>query len=161
MRILHITPYFPPTWSYGGIPRIVDGLTAAQSMLGASVSVMTTDVFSANERNHMSYRRKHGKVEVLTLNNWSNRLAYSQQLFLPKGISKALSDVIKPDVIHLHGHRHLLNNHAMRYARKHGIKTILTANGTLRRHEQKQHLKIAWDWAISGQIPFRRSLYCS
>jgi hypothetical protein len=29
MHVLQVTPYFPPTWAYGGIPRIVDGLSRA------------------------------------------------------------------------------------------------------------------------------------
>ena len=45
MHILHVTPYYPPTWAYGGIPRIVDGLSRAQQKQGHKVSVLTTDVF--------------------------------------------------------------------------------------------------------------------
>ena len=125
VHILHITPYFPPTWSYGGIPRIVSGLSAAQAKLGARVSVMTTDAYDKERRSGVPQVRKEGSVEVYTLKNRSNRLAYNHQLFLPIGMPAALESLSPPDVIHMHGHRHLLNNYAYHYARRGNIKTLL------------------------------------
>ena len=57
------------------------------------------------------------------------------------------------DIIHLHGHRHLLNNLVVRWAKRRGIPYVFTANGTLRRHERKVRFKKAWDTLISGSIP--------
>jgi glycosyltransferase involved in cell wall biosynthesis len=94
-------------------------------------------------------------MRVLTCRNLSNRLAYDHQLFLPRDVTEQLSRLPRPDVIHLHGHRHLLNNAAERYARTHFIPMVLTANGTLLRHERKQHLKLLWDMLVSGRIPGR------
>ena len=73
------------------------------------------------------------------------------------GVNEALKGIKRPDIIHLHGHRHLLNAAAVRYARQEGIPTILTANGTLPRHERKIALKAIWDIAVSGHVPLGAS----
>jgi len=154
VHILQITPYFPPTWAYGGIPRIVDGLSRALVARGHQVTVLTTDALDQSERASVPDDRDHHGVRVLTARNLSNQLAYSHQLFIPQGVRALLGrlgdDV---DLMHLHGHRHLLNNQAISWGRSHGIPYVLTANGTLLRHERKIGLKWLWDQAVSGQIP--------
>jgi len=115
------------------------------------VTVLTTDAFDGARRADVPPERDHEGVRVRTVRNLSNRLAYSQQLFLPRGVARALDGLPPIDVIHLHGHRHLLNNAALRAAPE--IPYALTANGTLRRHEKKIGLKGVWDLTISGGIP--------
>jgi glycosyltransferase involved in cell wall biosynthesis len=153
MRVLHITPYFPPTWSFGGIPRIVDGLTRAQSELGMEPHVLTTDCYDASRRSGCEPERGHHGVRVYTVENLSNRLAYRQQLFLPMGMAERLDALPDMDIVHLHGHRHLLNNIAVSFAKRRGIPYVLTANGTLRRHERKRQLKWIWDQVVAGHVP--------
>jgi glycosyltransferase involved in cell wall biosynthesis len=157
VHVLQVTPYFPPTWAFGGIPRIVDGLSRALVEHGVQVSVLTTDAYDGTRRAGVPELRDHHGVRVMTVANVNNRLAYEHQLFLPRGVASALdrmeADVGRPDVLHLHGHRHLLNNGAVRWARSRGIPHVLTANGTLSRHEQKVGLKLLWDLAISGRVP--------
>ena len=156
MHILQVTPYYPPAYAYGGIPRIVNGLSHALTQLGHQVSVLTTDVYDQKSRVQSGFR-KDQQVQVWTVSNWSNRLAFQQQLFLPRLQSPILDDIAKTspiDIIHLHGHRHLLNNLVLHWAKKHQIPYVFTANGTLRRHEQKVQFKRIWDKLISGHIPF-------
>ena len=150
MHILHVTPYFPPTWAYGGIPRIVSGLTTYQKQLGHTISVLTTDVLDAQHRNMSPLHKKEKGIEILTLPNLSNRLAY-KQLFLPTK-RYALEKIPKPDIIHMHGHRHLLNNIAYEYAQKHNIPYVLTSNGTLHIHERWLQLKKIWDAVFADKI---------
>ncbi len=153
MHVLQVTPYFPPSWAFGGIPRIVDGLSRALVARGVQVTVLTTDAFDARRRAPVGPDREHEGVRVLTLKNLSNRLAYGQQLFVPVG-GPAVLDALGPvDVVHLHGHRHLLNNLAVAFTQRRGIPYVMTANGTLLRHERKQLIKLAWDLLISGPIP--------
>ena len=138
MHVLQVTPYFPPTWSYGGIPRIVDGLSRALVDKGIEVSVLTTDAFDEKNRTNLPQIRNYQGITVYTMPNISNRLAYHHQLFLPtrwKLIAKQLSGI---DLVHLHGHRHLLNNIAAHFAAKNNLPYVFTANGTLRRHESKK-----------------------
>ena len=153
MRVLHITPYFPPTWSFGGIPRIVDGLSRAQAELGMEVHVLTTDCFDAERRSGTAAERDHHGVRVHTVRNLSNHLAYRQQLFLPMGMAGRMKGLPQVDIVHLHGHRHLLNNVAVRFAQHRRVPYVLTANGTLRRHERKRQVKWLWDKAVSGHVP--------
>lgn len=149
MRILHVTPVFPPTWAYGGIPRAVWGLARAQARAGDRVRVWTTDAFDASRRNGLPARREMEGVEVHQARLLSNRLAWSHQLYLPCG-APPLDDV---DVVHLHAHRHLLNWRAWRAARRRGLPVVLTPHGTLPRMERKAHLKRAWDLLFDGEIP--------
>jgi len=157
MHVLQIAPYFPPTWAFGGIPRVVDGLSRALVERKVRVSVLTTDVLGPGERVQLPRVREHHGVVVGTARNLSNRLAMRHQLFLPLDAERVLEAMLakRPpvDVVHLHGHRHLLNNVALRWARRSGVPFVLTANGTLRRHERKVGVKVLWDLAIAGHIP--------
>ncbi len=155
MHVLQVSPYFPPTWAYGGIPRIVDGLSRALVARGHRLTVWTTDAFDGSRRAGLPLDRDHRGVRVLTSPNLSNRLAYGQQLFLPRGAGAVEAALLAdpPDVVHLHGHRHLLNNLGARLARRVGVPYALTANGTLERHERKVGAKWLWDQAVSGRIP--------
>ncbi len=155
MHVLQVTPYFPPTWAYGGIPRIVYGLGRALCEQGVQVTVLTTDAMDARSRAPVKPDRTLDGMRVLTCRNISNRLAYDHQLFLPQDIHALLQRVPRPDIVHLHGHRHLLNNAADRFARAQFVPTVLTANGTLLRHERKQRVKLLWDMLVSGRIPGR------
>ena len=158
MHILQVTPYFPPAYAYGGIPRIVHGLSNNLCKIGHRVSVLTTDACDAISRVDRPIYGNENGVHVWSVPNISNRLAYQHQLFLP-----LLDDVyfqqiesdVPVDIVHLHGHRHLLNNIVVRWAKKRGIPYVFTANGTLRRHERKVLVKMAWDGIVSGAIPSR------
>ncbi len=160
VHILQVTPYFPPTWAYGGIPRIVDGLGRALVARGHQVTVLTTDALDASERAQVPGDRDHYGVRVLTARNLSNRWAYRHQLFLPQGVDALLDRMSEDvDIMHLHGHRHLLNNAAVRWATQRSIPYVMTANGTLLRHERKVGLKWLWDGVVAGQVP-RNAVRC-
>lgn len=156
MHVLQVTPYYPPTWAYGGIPRIVDGLSRALVDRGHRVTVLTTDAGGDGGREAISRHREDRGVRVITLRNLSNRLAYRHQLFLPLGGGGELRRLHAEDpvdVLHLHGHRHLLNNAAVAAARAWGRPYVLTANGTLLRHERKIGVKLLWDALVAGHVP--------
>ena len=154
MHILQVTPYFPPTWAFGGIPRIVDGLSRALVEKGHEVTVLTTDAFDETRRCDLADDRDHHGVRVLTVRNRSNRAAYRHQLFWPVGVHEVLGSLdSRVDVMHLHGHRHLLNNAAVRWAATNTVPYVLTANGTLLRHERKVGVKWIWDRLVSGHVP--------
>ena len=158
MHILQVTPYYPPAYAYGGIPRIVHGLSNALHKLQHRVSVLTTDVCDADRRVDRTIYRNEAGVHVWSVPNVSNRLAFKQQLYLPLLDQPYFDEIERTapiDIIHLHGHRHLLNNLVLRWAKKKGIPYVFTANGTLRRHEQKVRTKWLWDKVISGSIPFK------
>lgn len=155
MHVLHVTPYFPPTWAYGGIPRIVYGLGRALAAQGAAVSVWTTDALDTR-RAELPARRTLEGLDVWQSPNLSNRAAYQHQLFLPRGGRAALEALHaeRPiELLHLHGHRHLLNTVAVAFAQAHGLPWVMTPNGTLPAHERKVGLKHLWDLALAGHVP--------
>ena len=153
MHVLQVTPYFPPTWAYGGIPRIVDGLSRALIDEGVTVSILTTDAFDDQQRSNVVAIRDYHGATVYTAPNLSNRLAYHHQLFLPRGLRRHLRALSDVSIVHLHGHRHLLNNAAVRWAQRRGLPYVLTSNGTLLRHERKVGVKFLWDALIAGHVP--------
>lgn len=151
MRVLHVTPCYPPTWAYGGIPRAVHGLARAQQRAGMSVRVWTTDAFDAGGRAPVAEAHTIDGIPVQVAPNLSNRLAWAHQLYLPRG----RPPVADADVVHLHAHRNLLNFFAYRAARAAGRPVVLTAHGTVPRIERKLSAKRVWDAMLDGEVPRR------
>ncbi len=149
MRVLHVTPCFPPTWAYGGIPRAVHGLGRALVRAGVDVRVWTTDVFDATRRSGVRPRYTQDGIDVRVSRVVSNHLAWAHQLYLPTG-APPLEGV---DVVHLHAHRNLLNFRAWRAARVAGIPVVQTTHGTAPRIERKIGAKYVWDRLFDGEIP--------
>jgi glycosyltransferase involved in cell wall biosynthesis len=151
MHVLQVTPHFPPTWAFGGIPRIVHGLSRALLDLGVEVTVLTTDAFDGGQRSGVAPWRFLDGIRVLCCPNLSAGLATRHQLYLPLGASHLLRGLPPPDILHLHGHRHLLNNLATSFHV--GRPYVMTPNGTLPRHERKVLAKRVWDVLLSNRIP--------
>ena len=147
-----VVPYFWPAWAYGGIPRLVYGLSRALAERGHTVEVLTTDTLDRDRRVPMKSQDLFG-VSVRRLPNLSNRLAYDHQLFLPMGLRAAADDAVsRADIVHLHGHWHLLNNAAVSAARARGIPVVMTPNGTLLPHERKERVKRVWDAVLGRRV---------
>jgi glycosyltransferase involved in cell wall biosynthesis len=151
MRVLHVTPCFPPTWAYGGVPRAVHGLARAQSRAGLDVRVWTTDAFDGTRRAPVPARHALDGIDVHVTRLASNRLAWAHQLYVPTR-APPLDGV---DVVHLHAHRNLLNFLAFRAATARGIPVVLTPHGTLPRLERKVGAKRVWDVLFDGEVPRR------
>lgn len=151
MRVLHVTPCYPPTWAYGGIPRVVHALARAQRTQGLDVRVWTTDAFDAGSRASVPPEREEYGIDVRVTRLASNRLAWRHQLYLPT----SLPPLAEVDIVHLHSHRHLLNWLAFRGAQSRRIPVVLTPNGTAPRLERKVIVKRAWDALFDGDVPRR------
>ncbi len=149
LNITHVVPYFVPAWAYGGIPRLAYELAREQARMGHHVAVITTDAMDARSRHPESGRTvsmEDGRMCVRYLRNLSNRHAYDHQLFLPFGLGKALDELAADsNVIHIHGHRHILEVAAARFAAARGIPYVITANGSAPRIERKAAIKGALD----------------
>jgi len=92
---------------------------------------------------------------VLTVRNRSNGLAFRHQLFLPTGVEGALSrleDGPPVDLVHIHGHRNLLQRAGVHAARRWRVPYVLTTNGTLDRHERKVGAKWFWDHSVGRGV---------
>jgi glycosyltransferase involved in cell wall biosynthesis len=153
LKILHVTPYFYPAWAYGGIPRIAYDIACEQTRQGHDVSAVTTDVLDEGRRREFKEKPASWPafevidgVKSYYFRNVSNSLAYRMQLFMPLGARRwAKKHVVEFNILHLHGHRHLLNSAFARAARARGVPYILAANGTAPAIERRFLLKRIFD----------------
>lgn len=102
MKILFVTPYFVPAWSYGGPVKVVFDLARYLQQEGHQVTVVTTDVLDRTHR-HPEHQATIEGVRVIYFRNLSNRLAFRFNAYVPLGFSgwcrKYLADY---EVIHCH-----------------------------------------------------------
>jgi len=161
LAILHVVPYFYPAWSYGGIPRLVYGLARQQVRMGHDVTVVTTDALDGSRRtSQIGWEAEPAGMTVRRFRNASNELAYRHQLFLPSGVGRYLGETMpRQQLVHLHGHRHLLNNLAVREAERHRLPVVMTPNGTLPILERKQRFKRLWDLALGDRVLRRTDMF--
>jgi len=160
LKILHVTPYFHPAWAYGGIPRIAYDIAGEQARQGHDVSAATTDVLDENHRREFKQKpaswpafENISGVKSYYFRNVSNSLAYHMQLFMPmRARCWAKRHVAEFDVLHLHGHRHLLNSAFARAARAKGVPYILAANGTAPAIERRFLLKRVFDPLFGNHV---------
>ena len=164
MRILHVTPYAPAAWAYGGIPRVVAALAAEQARRGHGVTICATDAATAERRlktadGNVSRFRPHpaatitGGVELRVFPNLSNRVSYHLQGFLPIGMSRYLAaHAHEFDVAHLHAYRNLPSVIAARHLRRAGVPYVLQPNGTAPLLERRLALKRIFDRTIGRGV---------
>jgi glycosyltransferase involved in cell wall biosynthesis len=155
LRILHVAVYYEDAWAYGGIPRVVAALCRALVNQKHHVTVCTTDAYDSTRRlqrtkftNFQSSQNgftSHG-VDVRIFPNISNWLAYEQQFFVPIGFhTYLLKHIASFDIVHIHGHHHLMSVIAAKLAVRMGVPYIVTPNGTAPRIERRRLGKWLFD----------------
>jgi glycosyltransferase involved in cell wall biosynthesis len=156
LRILHVSPYGPSAWAYGGIPRIVGALTRGLAARGHTVTICTTDVCNESTRVPRDQGvgpAVAGGVNQITFKNVSNRLAYRQQGFLPVGLRWYLRrHASNFDVAHLHACRNLPGAIAAYYLRRAGVPYVLQPNGTAPVIERRRAAKHVFDLVAGERI---------
>jgi glycosyltransferase involved in cell wall biosynthesis len=159
LRILHVTPYYADAWAYGGIPRLARTLTRGLARRGHQVTVCTTDAHDARTRlpGLSTSLRAHPcddeGIEVRVFPNVSNRLAYHQQLFLPRGLDRFLQEhASRFDVAHLHACRNIPGVIAARRLRRAGVPYVLAPNGTAPILERRKLAKQAFDTVVGRRM---------
>ena len=117
---LHVTPYYPQH-GHMEVSPYRWWLIRAQQKLGHETSILTTDVLDAQNRNQLPLYRRENGIAILNLPNlridW-HIVNYSYRPTFGTGGS------LTPDIIHMHGHRHLLNNIAYTFAQKRSIPYV-------------------------------------
>lgn len=152
MRILHVTPYSPGAWGYGGIPRVAHSLTRGLARLGHHVTICTTDAYDDGGRLPPGARHLD-RVELVVFPNLSNRLAYHLQLFLPVGLENYLRrHAGEFDVAHLHACRNVPGAIAAYHLGRRGVPYVLAPNGTALRIERRLLAKQAFDLVAGRRI---------
>ena len=150
MRVLHVVPYFYKAWAYGGIPRLSFHLCAALVKLGVQLEAVTTDAIDREHRRTELDFKVEG-VPVRAYKNISNRLAYDLQLFYPLALGREKELLKGYDLVHIHGHRNLLNTRMSSWAGQAGVPVILQPNGTLVNIERRMALKSVYDFIFGDR----------
>ncbi|MEP7288390.1 MAG: glycosyltransferase [Chloroflexota bacterium] len=150
MRILHVTPYYAPAWSYGGVVSAVTGLAEAQAERGHSVTILTTDALSQSERNPLR-RERIGAIDVIRCRNLSNTLRSRYNLSLPPGVWATFRELVRDvDIVHTHELRTVEN-----LLISHVRPVILSPHGTLSHATGRSTFKQTWD-SLFGQSLLRK-----
>ena len=147
MKVLHVAPYYEPSWSFGGIPRLISGLCSEQSKRGIEVTVLTTDVLHPTRRLDLPRHRYSKNVRIVTIPNLSHSLAH-KQIFIPCITLQTPNYLTSVDIIHLHGYRNFLLQWAKFFAQRNGIPQIYTPNGCIKIHESRHTEKKLWDFCF-------------
>lgn len=105
MKILQVTPFCYPAWSFGGPPKIVWELSKKLIKNGHDVTVWTTDAY--DKGNRVSYpankELKINKINVIYFRNVSLALVHKHKAIItPYLFIYALRNIKKFDLIHLH-----------------------------------------------------------
>jgi glycogen synthase len=69
MHILHITPYYAPAYTFGGVVSATQGLTRALVQRGHEVTVLTTDALNLEQCIHNEPDTVLDGVRVLRVPN--------------------------------------------------------------------------------------------
>ncbi|MEI8096865.1 MAG: glycosyltransferase, partial [Candidatus Moraniibacteriota bacterium] len=129
-KILIVTPFFYPAWSYGGPPRVMFDLCSCLVEDGYEVTVATTDVLDKN-RCSKSEDAVNG-IRIKYFKNASNTLAYKLKVFLPKGLKRYLKENIKNfDIVHIVDFRNSCTYYAYHECIEQNIPYIITPFGTM------------------------------
>ena len=152
MNILHITPYYAPAYSFGGVVRMVEGLAQAQRARGHQVTILTTDALSIHERYTGDLNTVQEGVRVIRCPNLVHALR-RYNLDTPLSMS-AHAKTIMPDmdIVHLHEFRTVENLLVARIASEHHKPIILSPHGTLTYDTGRSWLKSIWDKILSPRV---------
>ena len=128
MRVLHVTAYFAPAFSYGGPPRSILGLCRGLQRAGVEVEVFTT---TANGEGDLPASPPGGdRYEGVPVHYFSR--AFPRRLFRARGLDAALRAGLGGyDVLHVHGLFNLPAWMAARRARRSGTPYVLSPRGML------------------------------
>ena len=159
MRLLHVTPYYKEAWAYGGIPRVATALCEALAARGHVMTVYTTDVRDATRRRPNGavlaapFEHEVDGVRVVEFSNLSNRAAYHLQAYAPLGLTRWLrAELGSFDVVHIHGHHHLLSVAAARACLDRHVPYVVQPNGTAPRIERRIALKWLFDRVLGSHV---------
>lgn len=160
MNILHLTPYYAPAYSFGGVVSMTEGLTQALVKRGHQVTVLTTDAFSLEESLEKSVEQSFSGTmeeirEGVRIMRVPNQIYGLRRYNLSTPFAmKKLAEKIMPsvDIVHLHEFRTIENLLVAPIAAKMNKPLILSPHGTLTYGTGRSTLKTVWDKLLSPRI---------
>jgi glycosyltransferase involved in cell wall biosynthesis len=144
VNVLHITPYYAPAWSLGGVVRAVSELAAAQVVRGDAVRVLTTDIADLRGGRIAICDEVRDGVHVQRAPNLLPRLRARYNLSTPKGFTALLRAALPhAQVVHLHEFRTL--EALLMLRAKPSAPIVLSPHGTLAVDTGRSAVKQLWD----------------
>lgn len=131
MRILHVCPYFKPSWEAGGPPRFVYELASQQVAMGHDVTVYTTDGFKERLNVKKDTMVDVNGIRTYYFRNLSMYLTAKFNLPLPCYLPVvAVKQIRFFDIIHIHEHRTFLAIVTSLLATRHNIPYVVQPHGS-------------------------------
>lgn len=141
IKILYITPYFVPAWSYGGPVKVSYEFAKGLVQLGNQVTVVTTDALDRKSRNDRSYEEIDG-IKVFRFKNLSNTLAKSFNFYIPIGFARWLKKNLNDyDIVHIHEFFTLQSIIGSRMCEKHKKPYVIQPHGSLSGYAKNSRFK--------------------
>jgi glycosyltransferase involved in cell wall biosynthesis len=145
VRILLVTPYFYPQWTYGGPVRGAYNISRELVERGHEVTVYTSDLNNGCSKIDKRVKEVDG-IQVHYFRNVSAMTVRKMKLFITPGMVPAIRTQIQGfDVIHTHEYRTFQNILVHHYARKYNVPYVLQAHGSVPRIMAKRRLKWVYD----------------
>jgi glycosyltransferase involved in cell wall biosynthesis len=152
MRVLHVSPYGPEAWAYGGIPRVVGAQLRGLAEESLALTLATSDAYDASSRLVSPQAPSTGCARVV-FRNRSNWLAYHAQFFTPRGLRRWLTHhAAEFDLAHVHACHHLPGALTARAFARLGRPYVVQPNGTAERIERRHLLKRIFDLTLGRGV---------
>ena len=130
MKILHVTPYFKPSWEAGGPPRSVYEISKSQVESGHEVTVFTTDGFKKRLNVLTNQEVDVDGIKTYYFRNLSIYLSSKLNLPIPYKLPFKCDLIKEFDIIHIHEHRTLLAAIVHYYAKHYDVPYIVQPRGS-------------------------------
>lgn len=127
MRVLHVSPYFPPARPYGGPPASVLGLCQALQRAGVDVEVVTT---TANGRDSLTPSPPGGECYDGVPVRYADR-AFPRRFFGARVRGPLTDALARADVCHIHGIWNVPEWWASHLSRAAGVPYVVSPRGML------------------------------
>jgi len=154
LKILQVYPYFYPAWSYGGVTRISYEISKKLADNGNDVVVYATDTLDKKSRIKIEENPiKHNGIKIYYFKNISNYVTSRYKIPFPIEMPFIVKNQIKEfDIIHLHGHRHVLSLIVFYFAKRYKIPYILQTHGDIPYVNQRTIVKKIYDFIWGYEI---------
>ncbi|MGH9332526.1 MAG: glycosyltransferase, partial [Vicinamibacteria bacterium] len=136
MRILHVSSYFAPAFTYGGPPKSIFGLCKALQEIGIEIEVFTTTANGSGELSAASVRS--GSYDGLPVRYFP--LAWPRRFFATSGLKEALEARVESyDLVHVHGLWNVPGWLAAAASRRKSVPYLISPRGMLDRGSLAHH----------------------
>ncbi|MHB8383760.1 MAG: glycosyltransferase family 4 protein [Candidatus Binataceae bacterium] len=144
LRVLHVTPWYAPAWSYGGVVEAALHLTRNLARAGANVRVLTTDASARDRRLASQVRGDWMNGDGIETYYCPRRAADS---IAPALLARLPAMVGWADIVHLHAAYSFPTIPTLACARILGRPVVWTPHGALQRWPGSRRvvLKAAWE----------------